>query len=293
MKRLNIIGLKSVRSVALAALASSCLISPALCFSLDDLNPFGPSKYEMKLDPDIPADRLYNEGLMKMDSKDYEGAAKKFSELQKQYPFSQWSKKSLMMETYAYYQNGSYTDAVTAADRYTTLYPNAPDADYATYMAAMSLYNQMPDVNRDQERVGKAMQHFQTVIDKYPKSQYAADSRYKLQVTRDQLAGYEMNIGRFYLNKKNYTAAINRFREVLFKYQNTREAEEALERLTEAYLAMGIVNEAETAAAVLGHNYPDSPWYKEAYDRLKVDGYAPQDHQDSWISKTFKKVGLG
>jgi len=298
MKRLNIQGFKQVRGAGarcavLAALATSCMVSPALSFSLEDLNPFGASKYEMKVDPEIPADRLYNEGLMKMDEKNYEAAAKTFNTLQKQYPYSQWQKKALMMETYAYYQNSAYTDAVIAADRYTTLYPNAPDADYATYIAAMSLFNQMPDVNRDQERVEKAMQHFQKVVDKYPKSQYAADSRYKLQVTRDQLAGYEMNIGRYYLNKKNYTAAINRFREVLFKYQNTREAEEALERLTEAYLAMGIVSEAETAAAVLGHNYPDSPWYKEAYERLKVDGLAPQDHQDSWISKTFKKVGLG
>jgi outer membrane protein assembly factor BamD len=212
--------------------------------------------------------------------------------VQKQYPFSQWARKALLMEVYSYYLNSSYTETVSASDRYTTLYANSPDAAYATYLAGMALFGEMPDEYRDQQRVGKAIKYFQIIIDKYPKSEYVADARFKIQVARDQLAGHEMNIGRYYLKRQNYTAAINRFREVLFKYQNTRESEEALERLTEAYLAMGIVDEAETAAAVLGHNYPDSEWYKEAFDRLKADGYAPQEHQDSWISKAFKKVGL-
>ncbi len=292
MKSPNGIGPKVIYVAALAAVASTCLVSSAYCFSWEDLNPFGKSKYEQKVDPDVPADRLYNEGLIKMDKKDYEEAAKRFATLQREYPFSQWARKSLLLETYADYLHGSYTDTVSAADRYTTLYPNSPDTPYATYLAGAALLGDMPDVYRDQDRVSKAIKYFQIILDKYPKSDYATDARFKIQVARDQLAGHEMNVGRYYLHRQNYTAAINRFREVLFKYQNTREAEEALERLTEAFLAMGIVEEAETAAAVLGHNYPDSEWYKEAFDRLKSDGYAPQDHQDSWISKMFKKVGM-
>jgi outer membrane protein assembly factor BamD len=292
MKSPKAIGLNFLRSAAVAAVASTCFVSAAQCFSWEDLNPFGASKYEMKVDPDVPVDRLYNEGLIKLDKKDYEGAAKRFVEVQKQYPFSQWARKSLMMEVYAYYENGSYTDTVTASDHYTTLYGNSPDAPYATYLAGMALFGELPDEHRDQDRVAKAIKYFQIIVDKYPNSPYAADARFKIQVARDQLAGHEMNVGRYYLKRQNYTAAINRFREVLFKYPNTREAEEALERLTEAYLAMGIVDEAETAAAVLGHNFPDSEWYKEAFERLKADGYAPQDHQESWISKAFKKVGM-
>lgn len=281
-----------LRVAALAALASVCLASSARCFEWGDLNPFGDKKYEMKVDPDVPADRLYNEGLMRLEKRDYETAAKRFGELQKQYPFSQWARKSLMMEVYSHYLNSSATDTTSAADRYATLYPNAPDVAYADYLAGMALIGSMPDVHRDQDRTAKAIKYFQTILDKYPKSEYAADARFRMQVARDQLAGYEMNVGRYYLQRHDYIAAISRFREVLFKYQSTREAEEALERLTEAYLALGVVNEAETAAAVLGHNYPDSEWYKEAVERLKSDGLAPSDHQDLWISKTFKKVGL-
>ncbi len=278
MNNRNATGLKLLRAAALAAIASTLFASAAQCFSLSDLNPFGPSKYEMKLDPDVPADRLYNEGLIKLRKQDYESAAKQFTTLEKQYPFSQWARKALMMEIFAQYQNNSYTDAVSAADRYLMLYPNSPDAPYATYLAGMSMLGSLPDVNRDQDHVRKAAKYFQAILDKYPKSQYAGDARVKLQLARDQLAGYEMNVGRYYLKRENYMAAINRFREVLFKYQNTREAEEALERLTEAYLALGIVPEAETAAAVLGHNYPNSEWYKEAFDRLKSGGLSPHEN---------------
>jgi outer membrane protein assembly factor BamD len=267
-------------------------LSPALAFSWEDLNPFGPSKYEQKVDPTVPADHFYNEGLTKLDKGDYEGSAKKFGELQKKYPFSQWQRKALLMEIYANYRDGKPTDTTTNADRFVSLYPSAPEAAYATYLAGQALYENMPDIHRDQATMVKAIKYFQTVIDKYPTSEYAADARYKVQVARDQLAAYEINVGRFYLKKGNYAAAINRFREVLFKYQQTRETEEALERLTEAYLAIGVVQEAQTAAAVLGHNFPNSPFYQDAFDRLKGQGLSPEEHQDSWISKLFRKVGM-
>ena len=154
----------------------------------------------------------------------------------------------------------------------------------------MSYYQQIPDMSRDQENAAKALDLFQQIVTKYPTSEYTDDSKYKIQVTRDQLAGKEMSTGRFYLNRRNYIAAINRFREVLAKYQTTRHAEEALERLTEAYLALGITNEAQTAAAVLGHNFPDSPWYKDAFAKLQADGLEPNEDPGSWISRTFHKV---
>ena len=158
------------------------------------------------------------------------------------------------------------------------------------YLAGMSHYNLIPDISRDQERAEKSLRFFTDLVQKYPKSEYVEDARYKIQVTRDQLAGKEMSIGRYYLNRRNYTAAINRFRAVLQNYQTTRHSEEALYRLTEAYLGLGISDEAQTAAAVLGHNFPDGEWYKDAYALLKTGGLAPHENQDSWISKIYHTV---
>ncbi|MGP0107000.1 outer membrane protein assembly factor BamD [Rhodoblastus sp.] len=286
------LGLRTFRAVVLAGAALAVSAPQAFCFSLDDLNPFAKKKYEMKLDPVVSADRLYNEGLIKIDHHDYEAAVKQFAALQKQYPFSEWARKGLVMEVYSNYLNQSYVDASTAADRYISLYPNSDDVAYVNYLAGQAMYGDMPDVQRDQDRVVKALKYYQTVVDKYPKSKYAADAHLKIDICRDQLAGHELDIGRYYLKRANYAAAINRFHDVLAKYQNTREVEEAQERLTEAYLAMGITQEAETAAAVLGANYPNSQWYKDAFERLQSSGLSPHEHTDSWISKTFKKVGL-
>ena len=262
------------------------------CSTLDSLNPFGGEKYETKILPDVPADDVYNQAVARLDKKDSEGAAKKFGQLEKDYPYSDWSRKGLLMETFSQYQAGNYEDAIASGGRYYKLYPNTSDAPYALYLQAMSYYNQVPDISRDQEQSAKALDLFNQIVSKYPQSEYANDAKYKIQVTRDQLAGKEMSVGRFYLTRKNYIAAVNRFRDVLGKYQTTRHTEEALMRLTEAYLGLGITNEAQTAAAILGHNYPDSQWYKDAYALLKGDGLEPYEDQGSWLSKTFKKIGL-
>jgi outer membrane protein assembly factor BamD len=197
------------------------------------------------------------------------------------------------MTTFSQYEDGKYEDAIASANRYVSLYPSSPETPYAIYLAGMSYYNQIPDVARDQERAEKALAYFNQIVEKFPQSEYVTDAKFKMQVARDQLAGKEMTIGRFYMQRRNWTAAINRFRDVLGKYQMTRHTEEALYRLTEAYLALGITSEAQTAAAILGHNYPDSQWYKDAFARLQTGGFSPEEHSDSWISKTFKKVGLG
>jgi outer membrane protein assembly factor BamD len=250
----------------------------------------GGEKYKTEITPDIPADTLYNQGLAKLKSRDFEGAAKKFTELEKNYPASEWSRKGLLMTLYAQYEKPAYDDAVQTAQRYIGLYPNSGDTPYVYYLAGMSYYNQVPDVMRDQTSAEKALGIFQELINKYPKSEYVADARYKMSVARDQLAAKEMQVGRFYLTRKNYPAAINRFHDVLGKYQTTRHTEEALYRLTEAYLAMGVTNEAQTAAAILGHNYPDSQWYKDAVALLKNDGLTPHEYTDSWLSKIGKTL---
>jgi len=244
--------------------------------------------------PDQPADKLYNEGLYLMnEKKDDKAAAKKFEEVDREHPYSEWARKSLLMSAYASYQQGDYDNCIGAATRYVTLHPGSPDAAYAEYLIAASHYDQIPDISRDQGRTEKAMAALQEVVRKYPNSEYAISAKAKLEGARDQLAGKEMAIGRYYLQKKDYIAAINRFKTVVTRYQTTREVEEALERLTEAYMAMGIVGEAQTAAAVLGHNFPDSRWYKDAYNLVKSGGLEPSENQGSWISRAFKKVGLG
>ena len=276
--------------LGVVAIAASLL---AGCSTLESLNPFGGERYEMRVLPDESAESIYDQGLVRLQRKDFEGAARKFAELEKQFPFSQWSRKGLLMVTYSNFEGQKYDEAVLAGNRYVSLYPSTPETPYALYLIGMSMYNQIPDISRDQDRADQAVKVFNDLIQKFPKSEYAEEAKYKLAVARDQLAGKEMSVGRFYLARKNYTAAVNRFREVLAKYQNTRHAEEALFRLTEAYMGLGVTNEAQTAAAVLGHNFPDSQWYKDSYKLLAGGGLKPEENRGSWISKAFSKVGLG
>ena len=243
---------------------------------------------------DDPADKLYNEGLFLLNNKqDYADAAKKFDEVDRQNPYSDWARKSLLMSAYSYYQAKKYDECINAAKRYVTLHPGSQDAAYAQYLIGASYYDQILDVNHDQGRADKAVGALEEVVRKYPESEYAQAARRKIEQARDQLAGKEMEIGRFYMKRRDFTGAINRFKVVVTQYQTTREVEEALMRLTEAYLSLGIVDEAQTAAAVLGHNFPDSPWYKDAYRLVKSAGAEPSENKDSWISRSFKKLGLG
>jgi outer membrane protein assembly factor BamD len=243
---------------------------------------------------DEPADKLYNEGLFLMNNNhDLKAATKKFDEVDREHPYSEWARKSLLMSAYASYQAGDYETCIGSASRYVTLHPGSPDAAYAQYLIAASNYDQIPDISRDQARTEKAMASLEEVIRKYPTSEYAGEAKKKLEGARDQLAGKEMAIGRYYMERRDYTGAINRFKTVVTRYQTTRHVEEALARLTEAYMAIGIVGEAQTAAAVLGHNFPDSRWYKDAYNLVKSGGAEPSENQGSWISKAFKKMGLG
>ena len=244
--------------------------------------------------PDEPADKLYNEGLYLLNKKrDFGEAAKKFEEVDRQHPYSDWARKALLMSAYAYYESQKYDDAIAAAKRYVTLHPGSPDAAYAQFLIGSSFYDQIPDVTRDQARTEKALNALEEVARKYPDTEYAGSAKKKLDVARDQLAGKEMELGRYYLQQRAYTGAINRFKVVVTQYQTTRHVEEALERLAESYMALGIVQEAQTAAAVLGHNFPDSRWYKDAYNLVRSGGVEPSEDKGSWISKAFKRFGVG
>jgi outer membrane protein assembly factor BamD len=243
---------------------------------------------------DEPADKLYNEGLYLMNERhDPKAAGKKFEEVDREHPYSDWARKSLLMQAYSYYQAGDFDNCIGSATRYVTLHPGSPDAAYAQYLIAASHYDQIPDISRDQGRTEKAIAALEEVVRKYPTSEYAISAKAKMEGARDQLAGKEMDIGRYYMGKRDYTAAINRFKRVVTQYQTTRHVEEALARLTECYLAIGIVGEAQTAAAVLGHNFPDSKWYQDAYNLVKSNGLEPSENQGSYISRAFKKLGLG
>jgi outer membrane protein assembly factor BamD len=246
------------------------------------------------LAPDIPADRLYNEGVFLLNEKKAVAqAAQKFEEVDRQHPYSEWARKALLMSAYANYEAKKYDDAIAAAKRYISLHPGSPDVAYAYYLVAVSNFEQITDVSRDQSRTEKAIAALEEVIRKFPESEYAAQARQKIDIARDNLAAKEMTIARYYQGKKNFIGAINRFKVVVTQYQTTRHVEEALMRLTECYMALGIVQEAQAAAAVLGHNFPDSPWYKDAYAIMRSNGLEPTANSGSWITRAFKRVGLG
>ncbi len=234
--------------------------------------------------------KLYNEGLADLTGGQNKSAIKKFAEVERKYPYSSFATKAILMQAYASYQAGKWDDTVVAANRFVTLHPGHRDTGYAYYLIAVSNYNKISNTKRDQSATVQALASLEEVAQRYPGTPYAADAAQKAIVARDHLAGKEMDVGRFYFGKKSYLAGINRFKRVVTEYRNTSQTPEALYRLAEGYMALGILSEAQTAAAVLGHNYPDSEWYKDAYQLVSSDGQAPVQDQESWISKAFSSV---
>lgn len=243
---------------------------------------FGPEK--LKEEPIIPAATLYQKALDDMDRQYYATAIKSLEQLDRQHPRDALVEKSKLMQVYANYRGGMLDEAILAADRYMALYANKPDAAYVLYLKGNAYFAQIKDITRDQQLSADAIETYNLVISNYPNSDYAKDAKDKLLVAYDQLAGKEMSVGRYYLGNGQYTAAINRFRVVVETWQTSTHVEEALFRLTEGYLLLGLTNEAATAAAVLGHNYPSSTWYKQAYDLLAKQGLAPAVNSGSWMA---------
>ena len=236
-------------------------------------------------------DVIYGRADTLLDKQSYEEAAKQYEEVDVNHPYSQEARRAIVMSAYSYYKAGKYDDAVSAADRYLTLHPGTPESDLAQNIIGMSYYVQVLDPKRDQTNARKSLQAYQTLLQRYPDSRYAAEAQNRARILRDLLAANEMTVGRFYLRHNNFLAAVNRFKLVVTDYQTTAQVEEALGRLTEAYVALGIIPEAQTAAAVLGYNYPDSKWYRNSFALLQKHGSRPQMHEDSWITKTWKSDG--
>ncbi len=250
--------------------AALALAAPLAACAGDD----GPApRAEM---PETPPEQIYAVALTQLDKGNWPQCAAAFDEVERQHPYSVWARRAILMSAYCHYQGNKYNDAILAADRFITLHPGNKDAPYAYYLKAVSLYEQIVDVGRDQRRTEQAMAALGELVRRFPQTDYARDARLKLDLTKDHLAGKEMAIGRWYLRRGEQLAAITRFRTVVEKYQTTSHAPEALHRLVEAYLALGVIKEAQTAAAVLGHNYPGSEWYEDSFTLMQEYGKEPR-----------------
>jgi len=267
------------------------MLVPALALFLGGCTAFGGKTDSTAFVEPDPPDLLYNQGLALLNAGEAKKAREKFEEVDEQHPYSEYARRSLLMSTYLNFKRGNFPEVINDGRRYVTLYPASDDAAYAQYMVGESHFRQIPDITRDQKAAGLAIIAMNEVIQKYPESEYAEDARRKIQVASDQIAGKEMQVGRYYQERKEYLAAINRFKFVIKNMQTTRHVEEALHRLTESYLALGIVPEAQTSAAVLGHNYPDSEWYADSYALLTKGGVKPRENRGSWISRAFRGGG--
>lgn len=277
-----------VRKWPAAAIVAAGLTLGA-CETMDSINPFSSGSDEVEYTPgqgDIPVEVLYNRAVDELNQEDYRSAAPLFEEVERQYPYSVWARRAILMAAYSYYAINKYGDAINATDRFLALYSGNKDAAYAYYLKAISFYEQIVDVGRDQGTTQQALVSLNDVVQRFPGTTYARDARIKLDLALDHLAGKEMAIGRYYLYKEQYVAAINRFKVVVTSFQTTSQVPEALYRLVEAYLALGIKGEAQTAAAVLGYNYPGSAWYEYAYAMMTGAEIEPRVGDD-WLSRNF------
>lgn len=240
-----------------------------------------------------PPDLIYNQADALLARGKYRDAAARFEVVDRDHPYSPYARRSIVMGAFAHYKNKQYPEAIQAAKRYTTLHPGTKETALAYHIIASSEFDRISDAARDQTRTRKALAALETLVRRYPSSRYAAQARNRIKMARDVLAASEMKVGRYYLNQHNYLAAVNRFRVVITDYQTTVHVEEALMRVAEAYMALGIKGEAQTAAAVLGHNFPDSKWYQHAYTLLQSDGLEPREDTRSWISRSIRKITPG
>ena len=235
-------------------------------------------------------EEIYNQAMDKLLAGDSGFAAADFDEVERQHPYSIWARKSQLMAAYAQYLGGNYDEAIFTARRFLQLHPGNHDAPYAYYLIAISYYEQIADIGREQKITELALGALREVLDRFPVSEYARDARLKIDLVRDHLAGKEMEIGRYYLDRGHYGAAINRFRQVIKYYQTTSHVPEALHRLTEAFLSLGIQDEAKNAAAILGHNYPGSEWYLDSYALLTGEDQRTVPVDRPWYGQFWDSV---
>ncbi|MBI1274048.1 MAG: outer membrane protein assembly factor BamD [Alphaproteobacteria bacterium] len=237
-----------------------------------------------------PAEELYEEAVAALQEKEYKNAVTAFEEVERQHPYSVWATRAQIMAAFSQYQQLDYDGAVATLDRFIQLHPGNAQISYAYYLRALCFYERIPDVHRDQTFTRNTERALRDVISRYPDTAYARDAVIKLSLVYDQIAGAEMEVGRYYLGRHLYQSALGRFQLVVRDYQTTSHAAEALHRLVECYLALGINKEAQAIAAVLGYNFPGSEWYENSYDLLEGRNLAPKENEDSWIGKVWKKV---
>lgn len=243
--------MKSSLNKVLLALTASLLIS---CSDNDD-----------EVFAQMPVEELYNTAKDQMDKGSYNIAAKTFSEVERQHPYSEWSLRAQLMSAYCYYEAKKYTESIEGYNVFIQLHPGHDDIAYAYYMVGLCYYEQIPTVHRDQTVTEKAQEAFREVMNRFPDSPYARDAKFKMDLLKDHLAGKEMDVGRYYLHQRSYLAAVNRFKEVVDRFQTTSHVPEALHRMVECYLSLGLTDQAQQSAAILGHNFPGSPWYADTY----------------------------
>ena len=239
---------------------------------------------------DESAEVLYNRASQAMDKGEYVDATKDFEEVERQHPYSQWATRAQLMAAYAYYLDQRYDEAVLSLDRFIELHPGNEDIDYAHYLKALCYYEQISDVDRDQNMTVEALNAMESLIRRFPESRYTRDATLKRDLTLDHLAGKEMEIGRYYLNRGHINAAINRFRTVVEKYETTTHTAEALHRLVEAYMTLGLTAEATQIAAVLGYNYPGSPWYERSFKLLDEEQRQKILDERGFVDRTVDSI---
>lgn len=271
----------------------------ALCVLVISLTACSSSEKDKKDEaPKTSAEILYNDAMDLMEEQRFKPAIKKFEQVEREFPFSRWSIRAEMMTAYGYYKMEDYDQAIPALEHFIKLHPGNKDVAYAYYLKALSYYERIADIRRDQEITKQAKHALQEVVARFPESDYARDAQLKLDLVEDHLAGKEIEIGRYYMKKGNTLAAINRYKRVVEKFKTTNHTDEALFRLTEAYVALGIFGEAQKYAAVLGHNYPESKWYEASYDLLRRNvpptliEAEHEEKENTLINKTLETIGI-
>ena len=239
------------------------------------------------------AEQIFGRAEFELERSKPDKAAFYFAEIERLYPYSDWAKRGLIMQAFAYHKDQDYENSRGAAQRYIDFYPADEDAAYAQYLLALSYYDQIDEVGRDQGLTFQALQSLRTVIERYPDSEYARSAILKFDLAYDHLAGKEMEIGRYYLRREHFPAAINRFRVVVEEFQTTSHAAEALHRLVEAYLSLGLTQEAQTAGAILGHNFRSTDWYEDSYKLLTGRGLDLEAAGDSWLRQVYRQTLQG
>jgi len=277
-------GVRAVSVMALVALLAGCGGGGGGFFASRDA--------QVPLEQ-LDAETLYQQAEAELERGRADDAAALFIEVERLHPYSEWAARGLIMAAFAYHEDGDYESARIAAQRYLDFYPANEDAAYAQYLMALSYYDQIDQVGRDQGVTFQALQALRLVIERYPDSEYAQDAILRFDLAFDHLAGKEMEVGRYYLRRQHYTAAINRFRVVVEEYQTTSHTPEALMRLVEAYLALGLTDEAQTAGAILGYNFQASPFYDDAFRQLTGQNLAPEAAGENWLREVWQQTVRG